>query len=405
MSSETNWLEFFQDRERLHADYYLDFAQQHARRDPEAYNQLEVENGNLLKTTAWLAEQNEAQDILRLAAALWQQTDFLRMRGFLQRGFPLLEQAHRAARQLGDSRLEFIWLGALAEIHLSTGNPVAAQPLFEQALVLAENSDDLLLKARSQLDLGRLLMEMGQLDEGASWLEQALQTYRQSQDYTGEIETLVALGNLLSIQGNATKAVAYIEQGLPLAQAQRDRPGEVALRFALGYVGTATGDWAMAIKHYEPVIEMCRAIGNLYYEVRGLHNIGEAWLELGNIQQAVSCLEEALSLQEGIDDVLTKAFTHFYLGKAYYSLDEWDKSIIQLKQTYPFRDIPIQGALATETAWIMANNYLKLGKNDLARIALHDVLNLAPEYIVKLRRAAGELLMSLEKEEQAYERL
>src|SRR5262245_15670137 len=106
MNSEPNWLEFFQDREQLHAGYYLHFAQQHARRAPEAYERLELESGNLFKTAAWLAQHSEAEAILKLATALWQQTDFMRTRGFLQRGLPLLEQAHQAAQQLGDLRTE-----------------------------------------------------------------------------------------------------------------------------------------------------------------------------------------------------------------------------------------------------------------------------------------------------------
>src|SRR5262245_29511526 len=101
MGGNTSWLRFFEDRERLYANYYLDFAHQHARRDAVAYEQLEVESGNLFRTAAWLAEQNEAGSILNLATALWEQSDFIYSRGFLQRGLPLLQQAYQAARQLG----------------------------------------------------------------------------------------------------------------------------------------------------------------------------------------------------------------------------------------------------------------------------------------------------------------
>jgi len=396
MSSEPNWLKFFEDRERRYADFYLEFAQQNARRDPEAYNNLEGESGNLLKSADWLAEQNKAKDILKLAAALWQQSDFLRTRGFLQRGLPLLEQARQAAHELGDLRAEFIWLEALADTHYSIGNSALTPPLYEQALTLAEDIDESQFKAQAYLGMGRLQMDMGHLEQAAIWLKQALREYRQSQDYKGEITTLTALGNLLSLQNDSDGAVAYLEQGLPLAQAKQDRYGEVALRFALGYVGTATQNWSMAIRHYEPVIEMARGIGDRFLEVRGLHNLGEAWLELGNVQQAVKLLEEALVRQETLDDVLTKAFTHFYLAKTYYILNDLDKSLAQLRQVYIFRQIPIVVDMAAEAAWIEAECYLKQNNTISARTALQDVLNLATDDMVNIRQAAKSLLRSIE---------
>ena len=395
MGSETNWLEFFEDREQLHADFYLDFAQQHARRDPEAYDELEAESGNWLKAAAWLSSHNEAEGIFKLATVLWQQSDFIRTRGFLQRGLPLLEQAHQAARQLGDSRAEFIWLEALANVHYSSGNPALAQPMYEQALTMAQDLNEPQLKAQVQLGMGRLLMDMGQLDKAAVFLKKALADYRQVQDYEGEITALTALGNLLSLQGDFSEAVAYLEQGLPVAQAKQDRYSEVALRFALGYVGTAAQDWPMAIKHYEPAIAIAQAIGDRFFEVRGLHNLGEAWLELGKVQHAVSVLEEALTRQETLDDVLTKAFTHLYLAKAYNLINAPEKSLAQLRYVYPFRQVPVLVAQAVEATWIKADNYLKLNQINLARIALLDVLDLAPDNMAEIRRAATGLLESI----------
>lgn len=400
MSSDINWLEFFQDRQRLHADYYLDFAQQHARREAEAYEQLETESGNLLKIAAWLAEQNESEGVLKLASALWEESDFLRTRGFMGRGLSLLEQAHQVARRLGNSQAEFIWLEALAYVHTSKGNLALAQPLYKQALVLAQEINEPKFRALAQLEMGRLLLEMGQLDQAAAWLKQALCEYRHDQDYKGEIETLTALGNLLSLQGDSDGAVGYLEEGLPIVQAQQDRQGEVALRFALGYVGTATRDWPRAIMYYEPVIEMARTIGDRFLEVRGLHNLGEAWLEQGDVQKAVAVLEEAIVRQETLDDVVTKTFTHFYLGKAYQVLNDPENSLAQLRQIYPYlletRHLPILAALATETVWLMANNYLKQNNINAARKSLYEVLDLTPNPANDFYQAAKTLLKSID---------
>jgi tetratricopeptide (TPR) repeat protein len=403
MSDETNWLEFFQDRERLHADYYLDFAQQHARRDPQAYDQLEAESGNLLKIAAWLAEHNEAERILKLASALWQESDFLRTRGYIQRGLPLLEQALHTARRLGDLRTEFTWLEALAQMRQLIGNPELAQPLYEEALALARKCDEPLYVAHAHLGMGKLLIDMKNLSQAVSWLRKALHCYRQISDYEGQIETLVNLGNLLSLQGNTTEAVTYLEQGLPLAQARQDHHGEAALRYALGYAAALAQEWPRAVIHFEAAIRLARGDGDLFLEVRGLSALGEAWLALGNVQKSVTLLKEALDRQEPIDDVVTKAFTHLYLAKAYQALNDPNNSLIQLRQVYPFRQIPITATLMAEAAWIAADNYLKRGETGLAQIALRDVLNLAPSYMADIRQAAEALLGTIESEEYVSE--
>jgi tetratricopeptide (TPR) repeat protein len=403
MSSEPNWLAFFEDRERLYANYYLDFAQQHARRDAEAYEQLEAESGNLLKIAAWLAEQNEAEGILRLAMDLWQQSDFMRSRGFLQRGLPLLEQARQAARQIGDLRAEFTWLEALAYAHYSTNNFALARPLYEQVLILAQESNSQLLVAQAHLGMGRLLTDMGYLEQAATSLKQALQNYRGIQNYEGEIKTLTHLGDLLSLQGDFAGAEAYLNLGLPLTQARQDRPGEAAVHYSLGYAAALAQDWSKAIIHFEAATDMACSVGDRFLEVRGLVNLGEGWLELGDAQRAVLLLEESLTRHKTSDDLLTKAFAQFYLAKAYNALNAPDKSLIQLRQVYPYllarQDAPVLAALAAEAAWIMADNYLKQSNIDLARMALQDILNLAPDHMVDIRQTAEKLLKSIESRE------
>jgi tetratricopeptide (TPR) repeat protein len=398
MSSEANWLEFFQDRERLYADYYLDFAQQHARREADAYEQLEAESGNLLKIAAWLSEHSEAEGILRLAAALWEQSDFLRSRGFMQRSLPLLERAYQVARQTEDLEAEFTWLEALAYAHYSANNFALARPLYEQVLILAQDSKNQLLMAQAHLGMGRLLTDMGYFEQAAASLKQALQNYRDIQNYEGEIKTLTRLGDLLSLQGDFAGAVAYLNQGLPLTQARQDRHGEVAVHYSLGYAAALAQDWTRAILHFEAATDMARAVGDRFFEVRGLTALGEAWLAQGDAQQAVFLLEEALARQEISDDIMAKAFTHFYLAKAYHVLDDRENSLVQLRLIYPYlletRDAPILAALATEAAWIMADNYLKQGDTNLARTALHDVLNLASNHLTNIRQAA-EILLGL----------
>ncbi len=239
---------------------------------------------------------------------------------------------------------------------------------------------------------------MGHLNDAATRLKQALHEYRLCKDYEGEIESLIVLGNLLSLQGAPDDAEAYLKQGLNLVQAKKDQHGEVAMQFALGYIGTATKNWTWAIRYYEPVIEMAQTIGDRFLEVRGLTNLGEAWLELGDVQRAIKLLNEALDLQKMSDDVLTKAFTHLYLAKAYNILDSPEISLAHLEYVYPLSQVPVSFHEAAEAAWVRADNYLKTNDIQQAQAALQDVMDLAPDHMVNLRTAAATLLNSIKKD-------
>ncbi|MBN1993744.1 MAG: tetratricopeptide repeat protein [Anaerolineae bacterium] len=399
MSNEQNWLEFFADRERLYADYYLAFAQQHARRDSTAYDHLEAESGNLLRTASWLAEQNETGNILKLADVLWQQSGFLRSRGFLQRGLPLLEQAQQAAHALGDVRTEFIWLEALAFVYWDNGNHASALPLYEQALALLQDNDEPLCHAQANLGMGRLQIDMGHLEKANTLLLQALQDYHHIRDQKGELETLIALANLSSLQGNPDKATTYLEQALSLTQARQDLQNEANLQYTLGYVNALAGKWSEAAIHFSAAIKTAHAAGDILLEVRGMTALGEAWLVQGDAQQAVNLLQKALACQETNDDILHKAFTQVYLAKGYNILNQPEQSLVQLRQVYPYlldlRQAPIMATLAVEAAWIMADNYLKQNNPVLAQAALHDILLLNPDPKAKLYQTTKALLESI----------
>lgn len=399
MSDEPNWVEFYQDRRRSHADAYLAFAQTHAQRDPVAHDQLETESGNLLRAADRFWKQNDWQSTLALAGALWEQSDFLRTRGLMQRAIPLLEHACEAAGRIPDLSAECVWHEALGFVHYASGTHAPSLSQYRQALDLAQKTDDACLKARVQLGLGRLQTDLGQLDTAAALLTQALQDYRAVRDRNGEIVTLTALGTLCILQGELSGASEYLERGISLARTMEDAQNEASLLYTLGYVATRSQVWQEAAMHFQAAIEAARAIGDHPLEARSMTSLSEVRLVQGDVQGAATLLEQALALQETTDDILTPYVTRFSLAKVYNVLGDIDRSQALLNQAYPrlveMRHAPQAAMAAAYAAWIMADNYLKRGEADQARNALHDLLELAPPQLDDLRKAAEARLGSI----------
>lgn len=400
MSDEPNWLEFYQDRQRTHADTYLTFAQENAQRDPAAHDQLESESSNLLKVADWLWTQGDQQGILTLASALWEQSDFFRTRGLTQRAIPILEHAREAAQQTADLPAEFVWLEALgfARWHFA-GDHAQAQPMYEQALTLAQQINDPHLEARARSGLGQLQLDLGQLDTATELLTQALQGYREAHDQDGEIATLHALGRTCTLQGDLAGATRYLEEGLCLARAAQDPQDEARLLYSLGYACITAQDLENAAGHFQAAVEVARTTGDRSVEARSMTALSELRLAQGDAPGAIALLEGALAIQGTSGDLAAETFTRFSLAKVYNALGEPDKSQAQLYLAYPrlieLEHNPQAVITAVYAVWLMADNHLKRGETDQAQDALHKVLELAPPQLVELRQAAEALLASI----------
>jgi tetratricopeptide (TPR) repeat protein len=107
----------------------------------------------------------------------------------------------------------------LAEVHLSSGEPVLAEPHARHALELlgarADASDEI---GKLQVVLGRSLLEQGRLDEAASWFAAAEASSVELGSTRLRAAAWLARGDLAAARGDVARAAALFRQAADVLQ-------------------------------------------------------------------------------------------------------------------------------------------------------------------------------------------
>ncbi|MDP2311685.1 MAG: protein kinase [Pseudomonadota bacterium] len=262
--------------------------------------------------------------------------------------------AHRRAQFL-DRALECYlrgiqWFGAApkdqqddrldARLHLSAGEVAVllgrsrAENLLHVALDIVSDAGPADYEARALLALGQIQAASGKSMMARAHLDAALGLVRRLRDVAGQVQCLEALGALALDEGRAEEGRALYEEGLRVAGDDRglaarmllglashalrrdDNVGALSLlRQALPYaesngdrillgrivnnIGIAhfnEGRYHEALDEFRRALQVRQGLGYRFGEVVNLHNIGDAWVRIGDLARAYASFEQSREL-------------------------------------------------------------------------------------------------------------
>jgi DNA-binding SARP family transcriptional activator len=160
----------------------------------------------------------------------------------------------------------------------------------------------------------------------------ALDRVRRLQMRWGEALTLNNLGMAYQDLEMET-AVGYLEQALAIRREIGDLAGEAQTVNNLLDTYLRWKRFAEVVEAREEVLLKQRQAGYPPYGVAiALNNVGEAYLGLGNVDDAISCLGEARKIFRDLSDARGEAITMMNLGAAYLELKQPDQGLDYLRQ-------------------------------------------------------------------------
>jgi diguanylate cyclase (GGDEF)-like protein len=243
---------------RGHADYYLALASE-AAADLEGPHQVETcdrlttEHANLRAALGWSIAQDEGEQALLLAGALYR---FWEMRGHVREGSKWLEVA------LGVS-------------HAATSPAARAA-----ALVAA----------------GHLLRRQGALQRGQACLEEALVIWRDLDHTEGIAETLGGLGYIAHSSGDHPLALKLLDESLHLMRASGSKKSIVWVLMGLGALAQEQGRFPEAIRLYEEGLGLGRELGHKYAITAFLNNLSVTLTSMCEYDRARAYMLECLAI-------------------------------------------------------------------------------------------------------------
>lgn len=220
-------------------------------------------------------------------------------------------------RALVSARYE--WANSVCE----QGQYETAHSLFEAALPEVAQLEPV-WKAHILSGMAINHARQGHFDQTRSLFEEALVIYQQTADQLGEAKTWYSLGFLAHEQGRFADSTNSYQQSLALYQRLGMVRDQGNLHNALGMGYTARSDYLQAQYYYAQAKEIADETHNRLYAGYARHNLGLIASHLGDYGQAQAYYEAALAIYEQIGDRREIAWGSNNLGLLYQHLGDYE---------------------------------------------------------------------------------
>jgi predicted ATPase len=225
-----------------HARHYLEIAE---RAKPQLTGSEQVswlrriqgELDNLRSAFTRFADTSSAEEVLRLATALWRA---LWLRGNITEAREWLRLA-LASEGSGGNSVRVEALRAAAFLAMWQGAREDQNAFAEQALTLARASGDTTLLAGALVSAGHAATSRSDYEAAEQLLEESLELAREVGDARGVCVALGSLGTLYRTTYRPDRARQVWEDSLPLIRAVGDRYGTAIVLFGLAFVAIEEG--------------------------------------------------------------------------------------------------------------------------------------------------------------------
>jgi predicted ATPase len=218
---------------------------------------LDQEHDNMRVALQWLADKDDAEAELRLAAALAYFWEF--------------------------------------RAHLSEG-----QQRLEEALARGEDAPAA-LRAVCLDFAGRLARGQGEFKRARQLIEHSIRLFREVGDTNGLAGALRSLGVIAGERGDLASARSLYEESLALKREIGDPRGMAEAMNNLGVVSHGEGDLAKAIEYYDRALQYFGEAGDKQAMARILMNLAEAKMEQGLYPAAKGFIRGSLVLCQEVN--------------------------------------------------------------------------------------------------------
>ncbi|MBN2549324.1 MAG: tetratricopeptide repeat protein, partial [Anaerolineales bacterium] len=207
----------------------------------------------------------------------------------------------------------------------------------QRALELALRSNDLNYQAAALNMIGQVYYHRFQMEDARRDLLQARELYQRIQKFGGMVTAMSNLALLETDLGHYAEALEYYRQITVLNQRSGDLYQQAIALLNQAYTVTLMEDYRAEVAFSRQGLEAARQIKNRFLEAIALGNLGEAERELGDPQDAILYLQEAIEIHNELGQSTNSTNMLADLALAYVKagdLDQAVKTAIEVEQAY-----------------------------------------------------------------------
>jgi tetratricopeptide (TPR) repeat protein len=151
-------------------------------------------------------------------------------------------------------------------------------------------------------NLGNASFDLGEYQQAVDYLEQALHVAQNSDNRSGEGSVFGSLGRVFSEVGEYQEAIEFYNQSLEIFQELQDEANQLLALGSLGIAYKSIGDYAKAMDYYEEAQKLAVETGDIRSQGKLAGNLGILFAMTGDLDQAVRYFEEDLAIAEKLAD-------------------------------------------------------------------------------------------------------
>jgi tetratricopeptide (TPR) repeat protein len=237
-------------------------------------------------------------------------------------------------------------------------------------------------EAALALNIGRAYHRTAQYNEALQYYHQARAEVGGGSDKVGEALISVSMAHTYIRQGKPQTALHLLQQALSTFTTGED---QLNLGVTLNYVGLATEDPQEALRYYEQALSLIRATGNRLELPYLLNNMGEAYMKIARLDQALPIFKEALSIVDEMDHPVLQECKALILSNMAVTYNRGGdlQEALHLNQ----ESLLIRRSIGDRVGEIVTLNNLALLLRDLGRI--QDAVDILEQIVSMAQQAEG----------------
>jgi CHAT domain-containing protein len=190
-------------------------------------------------------------------------------------------------------------LNTLGSIQLEIGQVTEAQGTFEQAAGVANTPGDVLGKAKTLENLGKVYQFQGDKKQALKYYQLAFNDLRSVGAWSRQVFVLNNLGLLASDLGLNNRALEYF-QTAEGTLSNSGGVGRVITYINLGYYYSQKQKYPLAIDYLERALDWATSQGDRLGEAKALAGLGEIQLQQQDFDQGKDTLESSVAIFESL---------------------------------------------------------------------------------------------------------
>ncbi|HEY9880624.1 MAG TPA: CHAT domain-containing protein [Leptolyngbyaceae cyanobacterium] len=309
----------------------------------------------------WRKATSNVASFVLIAGVIVSETD-------TAKSIPLYQQAILLFEDAGNLDGQARGLNYLASDYFQTGRYTEAIEVFNQALTLARQVSDPHQEAIALSGMGASYLLLHNLPAAVEHLQPAIALFNPTQNITIQLN---AYNNLAMAYNRANQ----YQQALTVLQQLQQRLEAIERQSESRSFESITLFSSMGTDS----IEIARKVDLTGVIISRLHNLGQAYVYTGQYPNAVTVLQEALSLSRLHRSIRDEANSLGNLGRLHYQLGQYPQAIESLQKSIALsrQTGQVQG-LAIDLG-TLGGAYLEVGETEQAITLLREALTIAQQ--------------------------